>query len=70
MSDRTEQEVGDESERGTALATPLGAIGLSSRTKSGGVVRAAVIALLSGELYSETNDNSLAILLQHVNNHS
>jgi hypothetical protein len=30
----------------------------------------AVIALLSGELYSETNDNSVAILLQHVNNHS
>jgi hypothetical protein len=43
---------------------------LSSRTKSGGVVRAAVIALLSGKLYSETNDNSVAILLQHVNNHS
>jgi hypothetical protein len=36
---------------------------LSSRTKSGGVVRAAVIAPLSGELFSETNDNSVAILL-------
>ena len=43
---------------------------MSSRTKSGGVVRAAVIALLSGELYSETKDNWCAILLQHVNNHS
>jgi hypothetical protein len=63
VSDRTEQEVGDESERGTALATPLGTIGSSSRTKSGGVVRAAVIAPLSGELFSETNDNSVAILL-------
>jgi hypothetical protein len=65
VSDRTEQEVGDESERGTALATLLGTIGLSSRTKSGSVVRAAVIALLSGELYSETNDNSVAILLTY-----
>jgi hypothetical protein len=36
---------------------------LSSLTKSGGVVRAAVIAPLSGELFSETNDNSAAILL-------
>ena len=36
---------------------------MSSRTKSGGVVRAAVIGPLSGELFSETNDNSVAILL-------
>jgi len=65
VSDPTEQEVGDEPERGTALATPLGTIGLYSHTKSGGVVRADVIAPLRGEHFSETNYNSAAILLSY-----